>query len=203
MCPVVPLLVRPAVRATWEPGAASSPVATAWRSPWSVPFPPQTPPTAARGRCSPASAVLWNCLTPRQRACRACDIASSPTDPPPWALRMPPRSPGFREESVQPCKWSQTPWGRHRTCHDRSTSLLPSPCQDKVGHRKRMFSELNTLPDCASVNASPWRLPDRTHHARSRRLARSYLVRLLHSRLSPDLRRRTPAPFLFLATEDG
>ena len=34
-------------------------------------------------------------------------------------------------------------------------SLLPSPCQDKVGHRREMFSELNTRPGCASVNASP------------------------------------------------
>ena len=105
---------------------------------------------------------------------------------------MSPGSPGFREESFQPCAWSQTPWGRRRTRHDRSTSLLPSPCQDKVGHHKRMFSELNTRPGCTSVNASPWRLPADTHHSRPRRLARSYLVRLFHPLLSSGLCRAAP-----------
>src|SRR4051794_41898958 len=57
-----------------------------------------------------------------------------------------------------------------------------------------MFSELNTLPGCASVNASPEQLPAPTHHSRPRRLARSYLVRLFHSRLSSGLRRRTLTP---------
>jgi hypothetical protein len=57
-----------------------------------------------------------------------------------------------------------------------------------------MFSELNTPPGCASVNASPERLPDPTHHSRPRRLARSYLVRLSHSQLSSGLCRRTPSP---------
>ena len=78
----------------------------------------------------------------------------------------------------------------------RSTSLLPSPCQDKVGHRREMISELNTRPGCASVNASPGQLPVPTHHSRPRRLARSYLVRLFHSRLSSGLCRRTPSPLI-------
>ena len=65
-------LVRPAVRATWRPGAVSGPVATARRAPWSAPFPPPTPPTADRCLCSPASAVLWGGLTPRKRTCRHC-----------------------------------------------------------------------------------------------------------------------------------
>src|SRR5580700_9206795 len=78
----------------------------------------------------------------------------------------------------------------------RSTSLLPSPCQDKVGHRRKMISELNTRPGCASVNASPEQLPVPTHHSRPRRLARSYLVRLFHSQLSSGLCRRTPSPLL-------
>ena len=56
-----------------------------------------------------------------------------------------------------------------------------------------MLSELNTLPGCTSVNASPRRLPDATHHSRPRRLARSYLVRLFHSLPSPGLCRRTPS----------
>ena len=73
-------------------------------------------------------------------------------------------------------------------------SLLPSLCQDKVGHRRKMFSELNTRPGCASVNASPGQLPTPTHHSRPRRLARSYLVRLLHSQLSSGLCRRTLSP---------
>src|SRR5580700_3756624 len=77
----------------------------------------------------------------------------------------------------------------------RSTSLLPSPCQDKVGHRRKMISELNTRPGCASVNASPEWLPTPTHHSRPRRLARSYLVRLFHSQLSSGLCRRTLSPF--------
>src|SRR5580700_10552119 len=76
----------------------------------------------------------------------------------------------------------------------RSTSLLPSPCQDKVGHRRKMISELNTRPGCASVNASPKRLPAPAHHSRPRRLARSYLVRLFHSQLSSGLCRRTLTP---------
>src|SRR5665213_3096740 len=57
-----------------------------------------------------------------------------------------------------------------------------------------MFSELNTRPGCTSVNASPCRLPDTTHHSRPRRLARSYLVRLFHSLLSSGLRRLTLTP---------
>jgi hypothetical protein len=189
----VPLLVRRAVRATREPGSVSGPVATVGRSPWSAPFPPQTP-RAASCLCSPVSSVLWSCLTPRKRTRRTCGIAPSPTDPP-LARRMFPGPPGFREESFQPCTWSQTPWGRRRACHERSTSLLPSPCQDKVGHRREMISELNTRPGCASVNASPKRLPAPAHHSRPRRLARSYLVRLFHSRLSSGLCRRTLTPF--------
>jgi len=108
-------LVRPTVRATWRPGAVSGPVATARRAPWSAPFPPPTPPTADRCRCSPISSVRWNCLTPRRRAGRTCGLAPSPTDPRPWKKWMSPGSLGFREKRVQPCLWSQTPWGSHRT----------------------------------------------------------------------------------------
>jgi len=108
-------LVRPAVRATWRPGAVSGPVATARRAPWSAPFPPPTPPTADRCLCSPASAVRWSGLTHRKRTCRHCGLAPSPTDPRPWEKRMSPGSLDFREERVQPCLWSQTPWGSQRT----------------------------------------------------------------------------------------
>ena len=75
------------------------------------------------------------------------------------------------------------------------TCLLPSPCRDKVSHRTRMFSEFNTPPGCTSVNASSCRLPDPTHHARPRRLARSYLVRLFHSRRSSGFLPTHPTPF--------
>ena len=74
-------------------------------------------------------------------------------------------------------------------------SLLPSPCQDRVGRHRRMFSELDTPPGCTSVNASPCRLPDRPHHSRPRRLARSYLVRLSHSQLSPGFSPAHPDTF--------
>jgi hypothetical protein len=59
-----------------------------------------------------------------------------------------------------------------------------------------MFSEFNTRPGCASVNASPCRLPVTTHHSRPRRLAKSYLVRLFHSQLPSGLCRRTPSPLI-------
>src|SRR4026208_2073107 len=62
-----------------------------------------------------------------------------------------------------------------------------------------MFSEFNTPPGCASVNASSRRLPDTTHHSRPRRLARSYLVRLFHSRPSSGLSPTHPVPFSKLA----
>jgi hypothetical protein len=113
-------------------------------------------------------------VVPRKRACRNYGLAPSPTDPPlarraaPCERWMLPGPPGFREESFQSCVWSLTPWGRHRTRQERSTPLLPSPCQDKVGHLKGMISELNTQPDCASVNASTCRLPDNPHHSRPR-----------------------------------
>ncbi len=55
------------------------------------------------------------------------------------------------------------------------------------------FPEFNTPPGCTSVNASPRQLPADAHHSRPRRLARSYLVRLFHSLLSPGLCRRTPS----------
>jgi len=58
---------------------------------------------------------------PRRRAGRTCGLAPSPTDPLPWKKRMSPGSLGFREKSVQPCLWSQTPWGSHRTCRCCST----------------------------------------------------------------------------------
>ena len=61
---------------------------------------------------------------------------------------------------------------------------------------KRMFSELNTLPDCASVNASRRRLLDATHHSRSERPATPYPVRLFHPLPSAGLRRRTLTPFI-------
>jgi hypothetical protein len=160
------LVVRRAVHATWvwtgirpSSGTGSGPVATAPRSPWSIPFPPPAPQAAARYRCSPASPVLWDCLTPRRRACQTFGISPSLTDPLPWKKRMSPGSLGFREERFQPCLWSSTPWGSCRTCRERSTSLLPSPRQDGVGLRKEMFSEFNTQPGCTSVNASPSRLP--------------------------------------------
>jgi hypothetical protein len=57
-----------------------------------------------------------------------------------------------------------------------------------------MYSELNTLPDCASVNASPGQLPLPRHHSRPRKLARFYFVRLFHSQLSSGLCRRTLTP---------
>ena len=60
-----------------------------------------------------------------------------------------------------------------------------------VGRHKRRFSELNTRPGCTSVNASPRRLPDDTHHSRPRRLARSHLIPLFHSLPFSGFRRRT------------
>ena len=178
-------------------GVESGPVAIARCSPRSVPFPPPTPRAAARCRCSPVSPVLWNCLTPRQRACRTCGIAPSPTDPLPWEKRMLPGSLGFREESFQPCLWSADSVGVTRTCRDRSTCHCCLPLvRTRSATAKEMFSELNTPPGCTSVNASPCRLPDTTHHSRPRRLARSYLVRLFHSLLSSGLRRRTLASFV-------
>jgi|694.fasta_scaffold94802_1 hypothetical protein len=108
---------------------------------------------------------------------------------------MSPGSLGFREESFQPCVWSLTPWGTHRTRLERSTCQLPSPRQDEVGRHTGMFSELNTQPGCTPVNASTRRLPDEPHHSGPRRLARSYLARLFHSLLSSGLRRRTLSPF--------
>ena len=122
------LHVHPAIRATWLPtvfrpmsGSGSGPVAIARCSPWSVPFPPPTPQALAPGPCSPASSVLWNCVTPRQRPCRHCGLAPSTTDPLPYKKRMLPGSLGFREESFQPCQWSLTPCRPYRTRHDRST----------------------------------------------------------------------------------
>lgn len=58
-----------------------------------------------------------------------------------------------------------------------------------------MFSELDTQPGCPSVNASSCRLPDNTHHARPRRLARSFLVRLFHSQLSSGFAPTHPDTF--------
>ena len=63
--------------------------------------------------------------------------------------------------AIQSLRWA----GRRQACHECSTSLLSSPCQDKVGHRREMISELNTRPGCASVNASPERLPAPAHHS--------------------------------------
>ncbi len=57
--------------------------------------------------------------------------------------------------------------------------------------------EFNTQPGSTSVNASMRKLPDASHHSTPRRLARSYLVRLFHSRPFSGLRRRTLTPFLF------
>ncbi len=68
---------------------------------------------------------------------------------------------------------------------------------------KVVFSESNTLPGCASVNASPRRLPNATHHSRPRRLARSCLVRLFHSLPFSGLRRRTLTPFSLPAATPG
>ena len=59
---------------------------------------------------------------------------------------------------------------------------------------KMMFSELNTRPGCASVNASRRRLLAATHHSRPERLAKPYPVRLFHPRPSSGLRRRTLSP---------
>jgi hypothetical protein len=109
---------------------------------------------------------------------------------------MLPGSLGFREESFQPCQWSLTPCRPYRTRRDRSTWLLPSPYQNKVGHFTRVFSELHTPPGCTSVNASPCRLPDTAHHSRPRRLARSYLVRLFHSLPSSGFCRRLLEHFI-------
>ena len=102
----VPLLVRPAARETRRPDAASGPVATARRSPWLASCRPQTPPTADRCLCSPASAVLWSCLTPRKYTSGHCGLATSPTDPLPRRKRMSPGSLGFHEKSFHPCLWS-------------------------------------------------------------------------------------------------
>ncbi len=49
-------------------------------------------------------------------------------------------------------------------------------------------------PGCTSVNASPRRLSDDTHHSRPRRLARSYLVRLFHSLPLSGFRQHPLAP---------
>src|ERR671923_294504 len=61
------LHVHPAIRATWlrtvsrpNSGSVSGPVAIDRCSPWSVPFPPQTPQALAPGPCSLVSSVLWN-----------------------------------------------------------------------------------------------------------------------------------------------
>jgi len=59
---------------------------------------------------------------------------------------------------------------------------------------RMMFSELDTLPGCASVNASRRRLLVTTHHSRPERLARPYPVRLFHPQPFSGLRRRTLSP---------
>ena len=65
----------------------------------------------------------------------------------------------------------------------------PAPCIPTVccvwlanhGHLKELISELNTQPGLSPVNASMGGLPHTTHHSGPRRLAKSYLVRNLHS----------------------
>ena len=152
----------------------SGPAVSVRRSPWSVSFPPRTPPPLDVRHCSPASQVLRDCLTSRpcfilrRGACRHCGISPSPTDPRPKTWMFP-GSPNFREECFQPCAWPLTPWGRNRTrLVFRSTSLSPSPCCDKVGHHKMRFSELNTRPGLSPVNASIGGLPHKTHHSEPR-----------------------------------
>ena len=72
--------------------------------------------------------------------------------------------------------------------------MLPSPCQDKVGHHTEVISELNTQPGLSPVNASPCQLPVTTHHSGPRRLAKSYLVRNFHSLQSSGFCWRTLTP---------
>ena len=79
-------------------------------------------------------------------------------------------------------------FARHRCC-------LPH-VRTRSARQTQTFSELNTQPGCASVNASPCRLPDTPHHSRPRWLARPSLVRLFHSRRSSGFCRRTLTPFV-------
>jgi len=80
----------------------------------------------------------------------------------------------------------------HFSGHSRKTPLNPggSPLPDT------RTGQLDTQPGCTSVNASSRRLPDDTYHSRPRRLARSYLVRLLHSLLSSGFSPTHLDPFI-------
>ena len=61
--------------------------------------------------------------------------------------------------------------------------------------RRELISELNTQPGLSPVNASMSGLPHTTHHSGPRRLAKSYLVRNLHSLQSSGLCWRTVSPW--------
>ncbi len=61
--------------------------------------------------------------------------------------------------------------------------------------RKELISEIKTQPGHSPVNASMSGLPHTTHDSGSRRLAKSYLVRNVHSLQSSGLRWRTVSPW--------
>ena len=77
------LLAHEVERSTRRAGSESGTRPSMPCSPWSIPFPPRTPPPPAGRLCSPASLVLWDRPTPCERACRACGQRPSPTVPSP------------------------------------------------------------------------------------------------------------------------
>ena len=121
-------------------------------------------------------------------------LVPSPTDPKPWQLGMPPGSLGFRGKGFQPCWWSLTPWGQPELAVTLDVAVA-FPLSGRGRPPKRMFSELDTLPSCASVNASRRRLLDATHHSRSGRLARTLPRAALPAATLPRLTPTHPDTF--------
>ena len=133
--------------------------------PWSIPFPPRTPPPPSGRLCSPASSVLWDRPTPWKRACRSYGICLLR---PSRALRRG----SFQGLPVPVHRVSTHAQGlRLRGVQERlAIGVASSCCLPLVrtrSARRRVISELNGWPACAPVNASPAMLPPPAHDSGS------------------------------------
>jgi len=124
--------------------------------------------------CSGTSRVLRRCPTPHGRTCWSYSSSPSPAGPA-YCCRTPMGSPGSRAWNFQACLGSLTAQGS-RVARVGGHSCCGLPLHGTASApRTRWISQLNALPACAPVNASPVALRRHAHDSGSGWFATPFL----------------------------
>ena len=174
-----------------QPALCPDRVRFVWRSPWSIPFPPRTPPPPSGRSCSSASQVLRNRPTPRKRAWRTHGLHLLLPSLAVIRQREFLGSPGSRVWSFHACTGSSTP-PRHPIARQCAMRSIAFPNIRQGRHAKWLISELHGWPACSRSPCYTRSVATPSVGVRAKWLARPYSYEFFHSLLQTGLSRRLP-----------